>query len=134
MIKMRKFDKKTLVLIITVINLVFAGSWVKVSIYFSEGTGYWDLTTTPIFIDDSDPNFNWSKTAVENDWCTGLGTWDDPYVIENVFMEASSASQCITIQNSHTYFQIKNCTIKNGKRNSDGIFLNKDLCVEWIEI
>ena len=38
-------------------------------------SGFWNLTGFPIYIDDSDPNYSWSKTASENDWCSGSGTW-----------------------------------------------------------
>jgi len=38
-----------------------------------KNSGYWDLTGSPIFIDDSDPNYNWRKTAAESDWCSGSG-------------------------------------------------------------
>lgn len=84
----------------------------------------WDLTDTPIYIDDSYPNYDWSKTAAENNWCTGSGTWDNPYIIENILMDGSSASSCLTILNSDVFFIIKNCTIKNTIVNSKGIYLD----------
>lgn len=73
--------------------------------------GYWNLTGFPIFIDDADPNYNWSKTAKNNDWCSGSGTWGDPYIIENVTIDGEMVGSCITIQNSSVYFIIKNCTV-----------------------
>lgn len=72
--------------------------------------GYWDLTS-PILIDDADPNYNWSKTAKDNDWCSGSGAWEDPYIIENVTIDGGLVGSCITIQNSSVYFIIKNCTV-----------------------
>lgn len=67
----------------------------------------------PIFIDDTDPNYNWSKTAADNDWCSGAGSWSEPYVIQNVTINGNNISNCIDIQNSYRYFIIKNCTVYN---------------------
>jgi len=44
--------------------------------------------STPVLIDDLDPNFNWSRTAQENEWCYGSGSWSDPYIIENITIDA----------------------------------------------
>jgi len=78
-----------------------------------EGVSPPPTTTAKIFIDDSDPNYNWSKTALENDWCTGLGTWNDPYVIQDVEIDGELAYNGIEIYNSSVYFKIENCTIYN---------------------
>ena len=40
-----------------------------------ENSGFWDLTSDPIYINDLNPSYNWSKTAADNDWCSGSGTW-----------------------------------------------------------
>ena len=77
---------------------------------------YWVLTGAPIFIDDSNPNYNWSKTANENDWCNGNGSLSNPYIIENVTIDAtSSPTGCgIYVNNSQTeYFTIRNVTVYN---------------------
>jgi parallel beta-helix repeat protein len=76
-------------------------------------SGFWNLTGSPIFIDDSDTNYNWSKTAAENDWCSGSGSWTDPYVIENVTIDGQGSGNCIEIKNSNTYFIVQNCSIYN---------------------
>ncbi len=76
-------------------------------------SGFWNLTGSPIFIDDLDPNFNWSKTASENEWCTGLGTWNDPFKIENITIDGQDSSNCIEIKNSDAYFIIRNCSLNN---------------------
>ena len=73
----------------------------------------------PIFINDTDPAYNWSKTAADNDWCSGSGSWSDPYVIENITINGNSASNCIDIQNSNKYFIIKNCTVYNSSIGHD---------------
>ncbi len=75
---------------------------------------YWDLTGTPIDIDDSIPTKNWSYTASTYDWCSGSGTWYDPFLIENVTIDGQGTDTCLTILNSKTaYFVIRNCTISN---------------------
>jgi len=89
-----------------------------------KNAGYWDLTGTPIFIDDSDPNFNWSKTATDNDWCDGTGTWNDPYIIENVTIDGQNTNSCITIENSNVFFVIRYCYLSNSGSEEAGINLN----------
>ena len=65
---------------------------------------------SPVFIDDTDPNYNWSKITADNDWCSGSGTWQDPHIIEGVYIDGQGAhSPCIEIWNSDKYFIIRNC-------------------------
>ncbi len=73
----------------------------------------WDLTGSPIFINDTDPLYNWSKTSNDNPWCTGSGTWNDPYIIANVTINGQNMSSCIEISNSNVFFKIVNCTLYN---------------------
>ena len=86
-----------------------------------ETAGYWDLTGTPIEIDDSDITKNWSITASTEDWCSGSGTWNDPYLIENVTIDGQDADvNCIYITNSKSsYFVIRNCTLLNSGTSGD---------------
>jgi parallel beta-helix repeat protein len=95
--------------------------------FFKEGnlrtSNFWNLTGTTIFIDDQDPNYNWSKTANDNDWCSGLGTKETPYLIENVSINALNFDRSITIVNSKAHFIIKNCSIINSE-DVAGISLN----------
>lgn len=90
--------------------------------------GHWDLTAFPVIINDTDPSCNWSKTAAENAWCSGSGTWGDPYVIENVTINGYYSSSCITIINSSVYFRIKSCILYDLGReppyNNGGIKLH----------
>jgi parallel beta-helix repeat protein len=67
------------------------------------------ILTNPILIDDSDPSKNWSKTANDNDWCSGSGTWNDPYVLKNIWMNISHP--CIEVRSSKVYFGIWNCSL-----------------------
>jgi len=70
--------------------------------------GFWNNLT---FIHIT--NLNWT-VANNTEWCSGSGTWGDPYVIENMIINASdSPTGCgIFIENSvNAYFTIKNVTI-----------------------
>ncbi|MFX0070436.1 MAG: NosD domain-containing protein, partial [Candidatus Hermodarchaeota archaeon] len=59
-------------------------------------------------------NGNWTETNTTYDWCTGSGTYDDPYVIQNVIVDAGGDDNGILINNSkNDYFIIKNCTVSN---------------------
>ncbi|MHA1292446.1 MAG: hypothetical protein ACTSQJ_07245 [Promethearchaeota archaeon] len=66
------------------------------------------INLNPIIIND-----NWSDTADKHDWCYGDGTPWDPYIIENVVIDAQSQTNGISILNSNDFFIIRNCTIFN---------------------
>ncbi len=75
----------------------------------------------PIYIDDRDPNYNWSKTAAENEWLSGSGTSGDPYVISNLTINGYGGN-CIEIKDSeYSNFVIKDSILFNG---SSGIYLD----------
>lgn len=78
-----------------------------------------------VFVDDEDPNYNWSKTAAENEWCNGSGTEEDPYVIENLYIDALGVGGCVYIKNSKKHFVIKNCWFENSEwvEFGNGVFL-----------
>ncbi|NVM37910.1 MAG: right-handed parallel beta-helix repeat-containing protein [Candidatus Lokiarchaeota archaeon] len=98
-------------------------------------SGYYNLSGSPIIIDDSDPNYNWSKTAAENPWCTGSGTLNDPYIIENVYYDGEMniaetsgkqhSANCLSIYRSTAYFIVRGCYfIKSGTDEfNSGIYL-----------
>lgn len=66
---------------------------------------YWMLTG--IHVDN-----NWSLTESTYDWCIGTGTIGDPYLIENVTIDAQGNTG-ILIEHTNEYFRIENCTIYN---------------------
>lgn len=73
-----------------------------------KSSGFWNNFT---FIHIT--NLNWT-IANETDWCSGSGTWGNPYIIENMIINASgSPIGCgIFIENSvDVYFTIRNVTI-----------------------
>jgi len=57
-------------------------------------------------------NRNWSITTSKV-WCSGSGTYEDPYIIENVIINRGGYGNGILIENSSVYFIIKNCTVYN---------------------
>ncbi|MFX1596048.1 MAG: hypothetical protein ACFFBK_08270, partial [Promethearchaeota archaeon] len=78
----------------------------------------------PIYIDDTDPTRNWATTEASYDWCTGSGTINDPYIIENVIVNGLNSDNCIMIKHSIIYFIIRKCTLYNSGFSNAGIYLN----------
>jgi len=98
----------------------------------------------PIHIDDSNPSRNWQKMAAEKYWCSGTGTFNDPYTIKDIVIKRDFSVDGILIEKSSAYFVIRNCTILNSvsgiqlrqvtngmiknntieKNSNHGIFLN----------
>lgn len=79
---------------------------------------HWNLTNN-IFIDDADPNNNWDTVEKSYPWCYGSGTFLNPYVIENVFIDGKNSGSCLYIRNSNSYFIIKNCNFTNSGSGYD---------------
>ena len=76
----------------------------------------------PIFIDGTATgvgahNWNWAKSQP---WCSGSGTWSDPYVIENLKISGFGLFNGIEIRNSNVSFIIQNCTVFNS--DDSGIY------------
>jgi len=55
---------------------------------------------------------NWSEAKIAG-ICTGLGTFSDPYLIEDKVIDGFGSGICILIENSDSYVTIKNCTLAN---------------------
>jgi len=76
----------------------------------------------PIFIDGTATgvgahNWNWAKSQP---WCSGSGTWSDPYVIENLKISGFGLFNGIEIRNSNVSFIIQNCMVFNS--DDSGIY------------
>ena len=110
-------EKKEKILLILILGIVFVLlTNADINIQNNDGNNILKLSNdrvigSPIFIDDADDNFNWSKTANENDWCTGSGTWHDPYIIRDLIIEGQIQTNCIEIKNSNASFIIQNCEL-----------------------
>lgn len=82
-----------------------------------------------IFVDDNDPNYNWSKTEAENEWCSGSGIVGDPYIIEGLYINPQGDGGGIYIKNTSKYFIIRDCWVNNsGTEEHDAAVL-----VRWSE-
>ena len=86
---------------------------------------WYNNSEDPIHIDDTGIN-NW-EWARSQPWCRkGDGSWGNPYIIENITIDATSSSfySAILIENSNEkYFEVKNCTLLNAPGTSGG-YLN----------
>ena len=80
-----------------------------------------------IYIDDTDPNYNWSVTAANNSWCTGSGTFADPYIIEGLYIDAGGYGGMISVYNSDKFFIIRNnwFNYSGPNEHDDGVYLNR---------
>ena len=81
-------------------------------------TSYYNNSAEPFYINATATgvgahNWSWAKSQP---WCIGNGTWDSPYVIENLTINAQNQTDCIRIKHSLTPFIIRNCTILNGTK------------------
>lgn len=75
-------------------------------------SGSWNLL--PFVIDDSGGgDYTWAE-AVNESWCKGNGTLSNPYIIENLTINANGAKKsCIEIINSNVHFIVRNCYFYN---------------------
>lgn len=81
-------------------------------------SSYWNLSGNPIFIDDLNPIYNWETINATYDWCRGNGTVENPYILENIYLDAQNLGSGIEIRNSNAYFTIKNCTFLSASLGS----------------
>ena len=84
--------------------------------------GYWELNYIHI-------SNNWSQTAALYDWCSGDGSWSNPYLIQNVTIDGNETRHCLLINGGSQYFIIRNCTFTNSGDGdwpdyNSGIWLN----------
>ncbi len=83
---------------------------------FPRASDFW--VNTSIIIDanaasNTTQSGNWIWAA-NQDWCSGLGTVDQPYLIENMTFDANVDSNGLSINNSvGIFFTIQNCTFTN---------------------
>ncbi len=104
----------------------------SINIVYLKDSGYWNLTSTLIFVNDTDIGVSdWATINSTNDWCSGAGTWEDPYVIENVTIDGGGSGNTIEVINSNkSYFVIRNCTVFNATtaiklyNTTNGMLLN----------
>ena len=120
-------NKKRKTIIILLISLLFVlifTSFCPIEMDLNKNTKFndrglpktsaiYNLTGQTIYIDDTDPNNNWSKTAADNIWCVdqyGDGTY---YVIAEVLIDGQNSAHLIDIKNSRVDFTITGCELYN---------------------
>jgi parallel beta-helix repeat protein len=98
--------------------------------YIGGGTGsidylpIWNIQS-PIAIDDLPSSLNNWTWASSQAWCSGSGTELDPYIIENLNIDADLSDFCISISNSEAHFIIQGCSLNNtNSASKGGIFLD----------
>lgn len=87
-----------------------------------KSSGFWELS--PFIIDDTGfGDYTWEEAALEP-WCNGSGTWNYPYIIENITINAGGVGTGLQISYSNKYFIIRNSTFTNsGVGSNAGIRL-----------
>lgn len=88
-------------------NLFLENSKNRENNKLDDGNLHASLVSGKIHIDN---NWTAAKTAGK---CTGSGTSSDPYVIEDLIINAGSVGSAILIENSNEFFVIQNCTLTN---------------------
>ncbi|MHA1522374.1 MAG: right-handed parallel beta-helix repeat-containing protein, partial [Promethearchaeota archaeon] len=89
-------------------------------------SGFWENTSITIdenAVSNTTQSGNWAW-AVDQDWCSGLGTVDQPYLIENMTLSPETSSGLLIKNSKNVYFTIENCTFLDpNKINIAGIQL-----------
>ncbi|MBD3256702.1 MAG: hypothetical protein GF383_16530 [Candidatus Lokiarchaeota archaeon] len=64
--------------------------------------------------------WNWSRTAEFKVWCSGSGTYINPYIIDGLEINGKTVGNGILIGNSSVYFTIQFCKVfKSGSGQTD---------------
>lgn len=83
--------------------------------------------------------------TISNGVSSGVGTFENPYIIRDLIIEVDGPQNCIFINNTSVFFKIENCTLKNsgsavGKTTfkinnvSNGRILNNDINLAGIDL
>jgi len=101
-----------------------------------KSAGYWSLG--PIYVNEMGDS--WLHYATTYDWCNGNGSWMNPFLLENITIDAGGGGYGIQVEETlGNYFIIRNCTIYNTGFNplyggirilgmvSNGILINNNI-------
>ncbi|MFX0140425.1 MAG: NosD domain-containing protein [Candidatus Hodarchaeota archaeon] len=68
-------------------------------------------------------NSDWESLSMSQSWCSGNGTINNPYIIENIEVAHTDydyfdrgVDNCLKIENSDVYFTIRNCMLHGAGR------------------
>lgn len=77
-------------------------------------------------------DYTWEEANVRY-WCSGSGTVDDPYIIQNLILNPYAGTGRISIKNSDAYFRIENCktAISLSNTNNGELFNNNVSCIPY---
>lgn len=111
------------------------GIYMETNIYYNGDilVGETSKVIAPILIDDTLENHTWSYINSTFPWCSGSGTFEEPYVIENVYIDGLYMSNTyihysnIFIRHSRAYFIIKNCSLHKNGANERGCLFFKNV-------
>ena len=129
-----------------ILGITFAlSSKIDNNFNFNERKTYNDLSVSafyygPIIIDDNGgtappySSITWAE-AVFYDWCSGGGTINNPYIIDDLTIDGQDMNDCLIIRDSSAYFIVRNSffhraftygvwldNVTNGKLNSISCF------------
>jgi parallel beta-helix repeat protein len=84
---------------------------------------FFDINTS-IYIEG-----NWSETALANEWCSGEGSEENPWILENINMTNDQKNAQIVIETAE-HFIIRNVIVSEyakpyGHRSKAGIYIEK---------
>jgi len=132
----KKPQKKKIIILgifLILIPIIIQGSINSELVQFNEDNGEKRLKTSGVYADiliddtmttNTTNHGNWTW-AVQQPWCTGKGTPEEPYIIEyQNFVYNSLPGECLSIQNSRKDFIIRYCNITNSQTFSAGLFLS----------
>ena len=86
-------------------------------------------TAANILVDELNSNYTWEQVKSENEWCSGSGSLQDPYLIQSVFIDGEMYGSSnnslfyapILIRNSRKHFVVQGCrVIKSGTQEHNG--------------
>lgn len=128
-----KIANKKLVIIVTIVTIILTGSLPFSSFMIdSKNTAKREpkiksvsssnsVLISPIVIRG---NNDWAETAENNIWCSGSGSFSDPYVIDSIEIDGQNSGNCIEIEDTDVYFKIENCNLyRAGGGPHAGIYL-----------
>jgi len=81
----------------------------------------------PIIIDS---NEDFVQLEKDYEWCTGDGTEKNPYIIDDIHINAKEFNRtCMNIENTDVYFIIQNSRFENSMRNDIDGFYSSGICL-----
>jgi len=96
--------------------------------FLPKSSGYWNYVNTLFYINDSDAGSDFDYYVSNYDWCSGSGTYADPFVIENLTIDGfQNVPACIYVADCERYWKVNNCTFHNvssGGLNAGIILIN----------